>query len=686
MSPSSKLSADRRPAAVFFARLIFLVSFFLTGLTQLNAQWLKGISGAGSQLGKGIAVDAGGNVFVTGTFAGTTDFDPGPGAFLLSSTCPCDVSNSPKADVYLAKYDRNGAFLWALRIGGGDADVSGSVGLDAAGNVFVTGTFWGSSDFDPGPSTYTLTSAGSSDIFLAKYSTDGALLWAKNVGGILNDTGDDLAVDAGGNCVVTGSFLGNADLDPGIGVAAFNGGNTTDAFFAKFNPAGELLWARDIEGSGEENGHGVSVNASGEVYVTGTFFGTSDLDAGAGVTAVSGAGAKDTYLAKYNGSGQFLWGKSFGSAGDEQAVDMATDAAGNLYAVGYFVGMVNFNTDGGTTILTSPSGLFNGFLMKLSTTGAFQWAFSIGGGGDDASLAVTVDAAGNPCVTGYFQGTVDFDPGAGAYPMTGTGNEIFLADYTPAGNFLWAQKEGAGGDEAAYGIAADAQGFVYTTGYFSGTTGFETGSGTVALSSAGGNDAFLLKFARPAGAVLPVRFISFSGARRGEDVSLHWIISEEPNNKEFSVERALNANAVWVGAGIVPSTGGRGTTYEFKDRNVPQTDLFYRIKQMDRDGHYTYSSVIFLEKRSEKGIRLSQNVPNPVHGFTRIDYTLERPGTMKLMVYDAAGQKVFETAREMKNKGDYRIDLDCRGWRSGVYYYRLCNDEVSLVKTLVISK
>lgn len=677
---------DRRLAVVFFARIVFLVSFVLAGFVQVHAQWLKGISGAGSQLGKGIAVDAGGNVFVTGTFAGTTDFDPGPGTFLLSSSCPCDVSNPPKADVYLAKYDRNGSFLWALRIGGGDADISGGVSVDAAGNVFVTGTFWGASDFDPGPSAYTLTSAGSSDVFLAKYTTDGALLWAKNFGGILNDTGDDLAIDAGGNCVVTGSFLGNADLDPGVGVAAFNGGNTTDAFFAKFNSAGELLWARDIEGSGEENGHGISVNPSGEVYITGTFFGTSDLDAGAGVTVVSGAGSKDTYLAKYNGSGQFLWGKSFGAAGDEQAVDIAADAAGNLYAVGYFVGTVNFNTDGGTTVLTSPSGLFNGFLMKLSTTGGFQWAFSIGGGGDDASLSVTVDAAGNPCLTGYFQGTVDFDPGPSAYPMTGTGNEIFLANYTPAGSFLWAQKEGAGGDEAAYGIAADAQGFVYITGYFSGTTNFETGSGTVALSSAGGNDAFLLKFARPVGSVLPVKFVSFSGARRGEDALLNWSISEEPNNKEFSVERTLDKSGLWQQAGVVPSTGGLSKSYEFKDRNVPQADVFYRIKQTDRDGRYTYSSVIVLGRRPEKGIRLSQNVPNPVHGFTSIEYTLDRASAVKLTVYDAAGRRVFETARETKSEGDYHLDIDCRSWRSGVYYYQLCSDEISLVKTLVLSK
>jgi hypothetical protein len=682
MSLSFKLRMGRRFVPVF-TRLIFLVALFLAAFVHADAQWLKGISGSGSQLGKGIAVDASGNVFATGTFSGTTDFDPGPGTFLLSSSCPCDGSNPPKADVYLAKYDHNGGFLWAFRIGGSDADVSGGVSVDAAGNVLVTGTFWGSADFDPGPSAYTLTSLGSSDIFLAKYTTDGTLLWAKNFGGILNDTGDDLAVDALGNCFVTGSFLGSADLDPGTGVTTFNSGSTTDAFFAKFNPAGELLWARDIEGSGEENGHSITTNANGDVYITGTFFGTSDLDAGAGVTNVTGAGSKDTYLAKYNGSGQFVWGKSFGSTGDEQAVDIAADAVGNLYAVGYFVGTVDFDPDAGTTILTSASGLFNGFLMKLASDGTFQWAFSIGAGGDDAALSVAVDAAGNPSVTGYFQGTVDFDPGAGTYALTGLGNEMFLATYTASGSFLWAQKEGAGGDEAAYGLAVDIQGFLYATGYFSGTTNFETGLNTVTLSSAGGNDAFLLKFSAPANIVLPVKFLSFSGLRRGTDALLNWSTSEDPDNREFSVERSTDQNSVWQQVGVVSVNN---TTYEFEDHNIPQANVFYRLKQIDRDGRYTYSSVVALGKPSENGVVLYQNIPNPATGLTRINYDLDHASTVKLIAYDATGQKLFETAGEKKNKGSYHIDIDCRNWKTGIYYYQLCSDETSIVKTLVISR
>ncbi len=133
----------RNRAVTTIKRIFFFSAIILFVSTSVHAQWAKPISGSGPQLGKDIAVDVAGNVYTTGTFAGATDFDPGPGSFILSSSCPCDESNPPKADVYLAKYDNNGNFLWALNIGGSDADISGGIALDADGNVLIAGSFFG---------------------------------------------------------------------------------------------------------------------------------------------------------------------------------------------------------------------------------------------------------------------------------------------------------------------------------------------------------------------------------------------------------------------------------------------------------------------------------------------------------------------------------------------------------------
>lgn len=688
MSPAVKKRHIAVSVKLFISPKVSLLFLLCIGFVfSATAQWVKGFGGTRAEYGQAIAVDANGNVFVTGNFAGTADFDPGPGVFNLQSNCPCDVSNPPKSDIFLAKYNRDGNLVWAIGIGSGEADLGQAVSVDNAGNVYITGSFWNTADFDPGPGVHNLTSAGNYDIFLAKYDTDGNFLWANSYGSILADAGYGLKLDGAGNAFLVGSFFGTVDFDPGPGVASYNSNGNSDVFFAKYNASGGLIWAKDIEGTGEQNGRSIDVDQSGNIYVTGTFFGTSDFDPGPGTTTFTGAGSKDPFFAKYTPDGDFLWAKTIGSFGDEEAIKIAADASGNLYASGYFVGTVDFDPGPGTTSLTSPSGLFDGFLLKLNTAGDFQWVIRVGNNQDDNTLSVAVDRTGNPYICGYFQGTVDFDPGPATYNLTTPISSAYFAKYNAAGNLVFAQKEGNPSDEAAYGIAVDATGNIYVTGYFTGSSTFETGTGSVSLTSAGNADVFLLKF-QPA-VVLPVSLISFTGKKIDGRIVLEWSTSSESNQYGFDIERSTS-NSVndWTKIGFLPSqaVANRGSNYVFPDPAPTSGKNFYRLKQLDLDGHFTYSTVVLISDVVKASDVLYQNSPNPAKSTTRISYSLAEKSFVKIIIYTEFGQEIRVLQKGNKEAGYYEADFDCSRLQPGVYYYRLQTDKAAITKKMIVMR
>ena len=389
--------------------------------------WAKSVGGSSSDFGYGIAVDAIGNVYVTGYFNGTVDFDPGSGTTNLTS--------AGLSDVFFAKYNSSGDLVWAKSVGGSATDVGRSIVLDASGNVYVTGDFAGTVDFDPGSGTTNLTSAGGFDVFFAKYNTSGDLVWAKSVGGSLSDDGRSIAVDASGNVHVTGFFNGTADFDPGSGTTNLTSGGSFDVFFAKYNFFGELVWAKGVGGTSLDFGSSIDVDASGNVYVTGYFEATADFDPGSGSSNLTSAGGKDVFFAKYNSSGELVWAKGVGGTAFDFGSSIDVDASGNVYVTGFFKGTADFDPGSGSTNLNSASvGSNDVFFAKYNSSGDLVWAKSVGGTSGDNGEKIAVDGSGNVYVTGFFQGTADFDPGSGTTNLTSAGsNDVYFAKYSSDG-------------------------------------------------------------------------------------------------------------------------------------------------------------------------------------------------------------------------------------------------------------
>ncbi|MCH2046228.1 MAG: SBBP repeat-containing protein [Saprospiraceae bacterium] len=461
---------------------------FLIITTILNAQdfrWGKSFGGSSYDEGRAIKVDASGNVYTTGTFLGTVDFDPGVGVVNLTST--------GGGDVFVQKMDALGNFLWAKSFGGTGYDFVESITVDAQGNVYTTGSFIGTVDFDPGVGTVNITSTGGDDIFVQKLDASGNFLWAKSFEGASDNIGNSITVDTSGNVYVTGIFEGTVDFDPGAGVTNLTAVGDYDIFVQKMDSLGNFLWAKSFGGPMYDNVVSITVDASGNAYTTGDFEGTLDFDPGAGVTNLTSVGGIDVFVQKMDASGNFLWAKSFGSSSYEYGLSITSDTSGNVYTTGIFEETVDFDPGAGTTNLT-PVGDYDVFVQKMDASGDLLWAKSFGGALAVESYSSTIDVSGNVYTSGYFEGTVDFDPGTGTMNLTSVGStDVFVQKMDASGNFLWAKSFGSTGSEYVQSITVDAIGNVYTTGNFEGTVDFDPGTGVTNLTSTGGFDVFVHK-------------------------------------------------------------------------------------------------------------------------------------------------------------------------------------------------
>ncbi|HRF19894.1 MAG TPA: SBBP repeat-containing protein, partial [Chitinophagaceae bacterium] len=200
-------------------------------------------------------VDGSGNVCVTGVFQGTVDFDPGAGTVSLTS--------AGSYDVLFAKYDADGNYVYAKALGGTGSDFGNGIAVDGSGNVYVTGYFSGTADFDPGAGTANIISAGTQDIFFAKYDASGNYVYAKALGGTGGDYSNDIALDGSGNVYVTGYFNGTGDFDPGAGTANLTSAGNNDLFFAKYDASGNYVYAKAVGGTGYDIGYRIVVDGGG---------------------------------------------------------------------------------------------------------------------------------------------------------------------------------------------------------------------------------------------------------------------------------------------------------------------------------------------------------------------------------------------------------------------------------------
>lgn len=305
-----------------------------------NFIWARKFNGGASV--KSITVDGGGNVYTTGYFLGPVDFDPGNGVFTLTSP--------GTSETFVSKLNRAGNFVWARQLGGG---VGSSVAVDQSGNVVITGSFFGTSDLDPGPSVFTLVAAGGIDIFVAKLDSAGDFAWARPMGGAGQDGGTGVALDAVGNIYAAGSFSGAADFGASPNLLHLTSSGSWDIFVCKLDSAGNFVWTRQWGGTAQDTADGLAVDAVGNVYTTGFFSDTADFDPGPGVLTLNSAGGIDYFLSKLDSAGNLVWASQTGGETPDAGASVAADGMGYVYVTGVFNGTVDFDPSSRVLELTA---------------------------------------------------------------------------------------------------------------------------------------------------------------------------------------------------------------------------------------------------------------------------------------------------------------------------------------------
>lgn len=379
-----------------------------------NFVWAKSMGGNDSDYGYSIAVDASGNVFTTGHFAGTADFDPGPGTFNLTSAGGND-------DIFVSKLDTDGNFVWAVRIGSTFLDYAYNMTIDNNGNIYITGLFSGTVDFDPGAAVFNITSSTgtANNAFILKLDTDSNFVWAKAFVGS-STIGNAVFVDALLNLYAVGYFVGTTDFNPGTSTFNLTASGIEDAFITKLDVNGDFVWAKSFAGSNNTRIADVTVDGGGSIYTTGFFLGTTDFDPGAGIDNHTSVGTTDIFISKLDSNGDFIWAKPLGGTSGDRGLGIITDAGGNVLTSGRFGSTMDFDPGPGVFNLTSAGG----FLSKLDSNGNHVWAVRAG---SDAANAIAIDPSGTIYLAGNFSGTVDFDYGTCVANLISAGQtDVFI--------------------------------------------------------------------------------------------------------------------------------------------------------------------------------------------------------------------------------------------------------------------
>jgi gliding motility-associated-like protein len=381
-----------------------------------------------------IVTDTIGNVIVLGYFGGDIDFDPGPGNTTLS--------NPVTASFFVCKLDPNGAFMWVKEMASpelGGAGYPSSMAIDAEGSIFATGYLYKTTDFDPGPGSFLLTPTGNSDIFVFKLKPDGELDWAKQMGGNGTCVAYGIAVDGRSNVYTTGCFTDTADFDPGPGTyKLITPGNpgTYGLFVSRLDEDGNFVWAKHITATNQANpydrnvGEAIFVDSLGNSYSTGYFYGVTDFDPGGGVFNLTSDPINgDAFILHLNASGGLEWVRQMSGPSHDAGADVAMDAAGDIFILGYFQDQIDI--DPGPAVVTFTSNPYGDmFLSKLDNTGELLWSKHISGPNYEYGNSLALDGLGSIYITGRFKDTVDFDTDAPGGVIGASGSEdIFIARY-----------------------------------------------------------------------------------------------------------------------------------------------------------------------------------------------------------------------------------------------------------------
>lgn len=554
---------------------------------------------------------------------------------------------------------------WAHIMGGDKKPVTAlDVTTDAVGDVYTVGYFYDTLDIDPGANSINVASTGYGNAYLLKTDAAGNYInhWVFGItSGGNRSVASNLKFDSYGNMLVAGYFTGsNVDFDPDTSKYNLSAvGNGNNAFLMKSDASGKLLWAKNWNYNREadtytERGPEMTLDASGNILMTGRFFGTVDFDPGANTKNLI-AITENGYISKLDTGGNLLWVKQLITDTPSNRYifpkSISTDAAGNSYIAGIFKGTVDFNPDSNANFILTAIEQY-GFVMKLDANGNFQWAKKIGNDATPllnyhSTNAVVSDALGNVYITGSFMDVVDF----GTTQLTSEGlSDIYIAKLDASGNYQWAISSGTFYDEEEGSrIILDAAGSLYITGVFRGTIDFDPGVGVANCTTNGAADVFILKLTTSGNYVWAKGFGGVGGFERINAI-------------------AVNGAAVYTVGRVI------GTI------NFDPNGSYYLTASPTHANIFLHKMQQFPTSINEVSHLINTTIfPNPASKEVTIDISTSGLKAAQVMLYNLQGKKLQETSF-VGLVGKMNIE----NFPKGVYLIRIQGADTYAVKKLII--
>lgn len=458
-------------------RTIFVFLFVLISLHSHSQYWGWVSTAGGDQSDKALDIDIDkyGNQYICGYYnSGTSSSDPSFGGIMP----PKDFGK----EACVAKIDSTGTWQWVRSAMGGWDERALGLCVDKINDfVYVTGTCWNYTDF--GSCVGTTFPGGGDNIFIGKFDLNGTCQWLLGAGGAADDHGYDLVTDKQGNIYLTGliGMYSNPAVFGTISIPHPTGDSL--GFVAKINPAGAFQWVKTFGATDGERDNRITIDTSGNVYVTGGFRGTKAF----GPISATSFGGRDIFVLKYDSSGNQLWLKTAGGLLDDRGNSVTVDIEQYVYITGELRDIVVFGAD-----TVNNNGSPNGrdiFVAKLTPEGAWVWAKNAGSNnGSDRGNRIVANKQDLLFVTGQFRGDASFGA-ADTLINVGDSVQIYVAAIDTAGKWQWAIQAGSSIEDRGNGIAVDDNCSIYTTGYYELTATF----GTTNITSTGKKEIYVAK-------------------------------------------------------------------------------------------------------------------------------------------------------------------------------------------------
>lgn len=620
-----------------------LIGLFLSLIVNAQAPALHWARSMGSNLddfGTSSTIDAFGNIYIIGSYQGTPDFDPGPGTYYLKS------QDTLSKNLFISKIDKLGHLIWAKGITGSNCKVNGvSIAVDSIGNVFVAGDWSKTVDFDPGSGIHNLISQEPyTNGFVLKLDSLGNFDWVREISGDQQDHARCLATDNFHNIYIVGDFELTVDFDPGNGVSELTAINSSDLFLLKLDNDGNFQWVKQIKSS---DCRSITLSESGSIYLSATFFSTTDVDPGPGVYNLTAAGS-GIYILKLDPSGNFKWALKIEAPFFNK---IALNSLGELYLTGQFTGTVDFDPGPSLHNLMSKSVKgFDMYISKFDSSGNFKWVKSISSTNGIIPQSIITDLTkGDIFISGIFMGKADFNPGIGidsfiskkdydmfVLKLDSTGNYKWLAHFLIAEKFSFTTN-------AYSSLCMDDGGYIYLLGGFNNSVDFNPSAGADSLRSKGLLDIFLIKLGE---CFAPSTVTTKNGntlTAKQDGAFYQWYYCKNDQADYLAIAGAVNQSYTATKSGsyaVVVSLNG-----------CSDTSNCIQINNIGING--------FDNKVS------ARIYPNPTNGILNVDLDVLSENS-RIEVYNSYGQLVLIKELNNKNSRLNKIPLP-----TGLYFVKV---------------